>query len=169
MRRSHVVFATVAVILAACAQSPPEDQRAGEAAAAAVDKQAIADTIRSLDQQWSDAAGSHDAQAFSSFYASDARLMAPNAPAAVGSQAIQGAASQLLADSTATVQFAPAEIRVADSGDIAWEYGTWSMTKTGGETLDNGKFVVVWTRAPDGAWKVAADIFNSDNPAPSPG
>ncbi len=160
MRRIHLVLTTAALTLVGCAQQPP---------AATVDTQAIADSLRALDRSWSDAAGRHDAQAFASFYASDARLMPPNSEAAVGSDAIVAAATQLLSDTTATVSFAPAEIHVSTSGDMAWEYGTWAMKNAAGENLDNGDFVVVWKPTATGDWKVAADIFNSNNPAPSGG
>jgi len=34
---------------------------------------------------------------------------------------------------------------------------------------DRGKFVVVWKKQADGAWKIVADIWNSDMPpAPAP-
>jgi len=33
---------------------------------------------------------------------------------------------------------------------------------------DKGKYVTVYRKQPDGKWKVVADIFNSDLPAPAP-
>ena len=55
------------------------------------------------------------------------------------------------------LSFAPEQIVVSSSGDMAMDRGTYRL---GPET---GKYVVVWRKV-DGDWKVAADIFNSDNP-----
>ena len=52
---------------------------------------------------------------------------------------------------------------------MAYEIGTYTMglDAPGGRVEDEGKYVVVWTRV-GGDWKVAADIFNSNRPAPAP-
>lgn len=170
--RSIDAAASLAVLLAfACTgpqagqQGAPADTMGGDTmAASTVDTGAIADSIRALDRQWSDAAGRRDAQAFAGFYAQDGVLMPPNMEAASGPDAIQQTASQLLADSTTTLSFAPSDVRVADSRDMAWEHGTWQVKDASGNDLDHGKFVVVWKRGEDGSWKVAADIFNSNQP-----
>lgn len=140
---------------------------AGDSATAAATR-AAADTIRSLDEQWSTAAGRHDAQAFTAFYAADGMIMPPDMPAATGSDAIQKLVSGLLADTTTTLSFQPVDVHVAASNGMAWEHGTWAMTTAAGTPAAAGKYVVVWKRGTDGSWKVAADIFNSNAPAPAP-
>lgn len=46
---------------------------------------------------------------------------------------------------------------------MAYEIGTCKLAFDGpkGRIKDNGKYVVVWTKA-SGEWKAAADIFNSN-------
>lgn len=163
MRRTPVVLSIAVLLAVACAPQAGQQGAAGGAMASAnVDKQAIEDSIRAMDQRWSDAAGRHDAQGFAAFYADDGVIMPPNTEAAQGNDAIMAAAQGLLADTTATISFAPSEVHVADAGDMAWERGAWHAKDASGEDLDHGKFVVVWKQTTDGSWKVAADIFNSD-------
>jgi ketosteroid isomerase-like protein len=59
--------------------------------------------------------------------------------------------------------FAPEQIVVSSSGDMALDRGTYSLTiaPDGTTQTDTGKYVVVWRKI-DHEWKAAADIFNSD-------
>jgi len=53
-------------------------------------------------------------------------------------------------------------------GDWAFERGSfvWAVSPAaGGETTeDQGRFLAIWRRQPDGSWKVAHDIWNSSKP-----
>ena len=57
-------------------------------------------------------------------------------------------------------------ITVAQSGDIAFDYGTnifvWSTAN--GDMLDMGKYLIVWKKI-NGEWYVSAISFTSDAPA----
>jgi hypothetical protein len=47
--------------------------------------------------------------------------------------------------------------------DLAIESGEYEM-RVGAALVDNGKYVVVHRRQPDGSWTLGLDIFNSDRP-----
>ena len=49
---------------------------------------------------------------------------------------------------------------VSPDGNMAYDYGTTSMTLPDG-SVEPGKYLVVWVKA-DGEWKVAADMFNAN-------
>ena len=49
-------------------------------------------------------------------------------------------------------------------GDLAYQVGTYAIT--GSDSPEQGKFLNVLKRQPDGTWKVAVSIFNSDKPEP---
>jgi len=62
-------------------------------------------------------------------------------------------------------------VEVARSGDLAYIMGAYTLAmkdSQGNPVNDHGKFVEVWKKQADGKWKVEADIFNSDLPAPAP-
>ncbi len=59
----------------------------------------------------------------------------------------------------------PQEAFLAASGDLGYTFGTWEATGADAEgkpAVHTGKYLTVWRRQPDGAWKVAADIGNAD-------
>ena len=51
-------------------------------------------------------------------------------------------------------------------GNQAWVWGSFSMTMfpDTNPVEDIGSYVEIWSRRPDGSWRVALDIFNSDVP-----
>jgi ketosteroid isomerase-like protein len=66
------------------------------------------------------------------------------------------------------VTFGPTSVHESASGDLAYEVGTWAtgFDTPAGRHDDHGKYIVVWRKI-EGAWKVMADIFNSDVPPPT--
>jgi ketosteroid isomerase-like protein len=50
---------------------------------------------------------------------------------------------------------------VGISGDLGWEWGTFTVTNKSGATVDKGKYVTVYTKK-DGKWLIIRDIWNSD-------
>jgi uncharacterized protein (TIGR02246 family) len=130
------------------------------------DVAAEAEKIRALDQQWVAAVQAKDAAASAGFYAADGALLAANAPMAKGTAAVTAAWQGLLGLKNVNLTFAPTEIVVSGSGDMAYDIGTYALgfDSDNGPVKDEGKYVVVWKKV-DGGWKVAADIFNSNGPA----
>ena len=57
---------------------------------------------------------------------------------------------------------------VVVAGDWAWMRGhfTTELTPRSGEPTrrESGKHLVIWRRDPDGAWRAARDIWNTDDP-----
>lgn len=130
-------------------------------ASAAIDRD-----IRAVIPRWLDAVQRKDAAAIAEFYTPDGRFMVPNAPIAEGRAAVAGMWGHLLSLPNASLTFGPTLIEGAESGDLAYEIGTYALgfDKDGKRVEDRGKYVVVWKRL-GGAWKAAADILNSDLPA----
>ncbi len=132
-----------------------------------LDKTDEEQVIRTLDNEWVAAVARKDAAAVAAFYAPDGSVLPPNGPEARGTQAVAEFWSGLLALRNVQLTFAPTQVVVAQSGDIAYDIGTYalSFTTDKGPVKDSGKYVVVWKKVNE-HWKVAADIFNSNAPAP---
>lgn len=101
-------------------------------------------------------------------YTDDAVLMPGAQQAAVGKQAIQ----ELLAAQfeMVSVQLALTSAEVVSMGDgWAFDRGTYRSTvrfrQSGAEKSDEGNYLVLWRRQPDGSWKIARDI---DSPSSTP-
>jgi uncharacterized protein (TIGR02246 family) len=122
--------------------------------------------IRTQETDWLRAAQDGNAPGFASFYAEDASFMPPNGPAAHGGPAIRKAIEDLFAAGL-ILSIETSKLVAASSGDLAYSQGRYTATLNnaqGKPVEDTGKFVLVF-RKRDGAWKIVADIFNSDLPA----
>ena len=147
-----VLLAVLALVASGCA--PKVDVEADQAA------------IRTLHEQTAAASSAGDLAAL---FTDDAIVMAPNAPALVGKEAIrtwaQGLFDQFTLEETVTTE----EIQVA--GDWGFLRGTYTATttpKAGGEPQEEtGKCVHIVHRQPDGSWKNTHCIWNSDHPLPA--
>jgi uncharacterized protein (TIGR02246 family) len=131
------------------------------AAAATTDEQ----TIRDMDAEWSRAAQNKDAAKFASFYSETGSVMPFNAPIATGRAKVQEVWTQLMAKPGFSLRFAPTQVEVAKSKDMASDIGTFELKLNdaqGAPMTIPGKYVVVWKKQKGGAWRVEADIFNSD-------
>lgn len=162
MYAAKTVYASclaVVLFLAACGQQAPPDTRAADAA-----------TIKDLDSQWSKKAAANDVEGTMSFYTDDASMLPPNAPIAIGSQAIRSMWATFLIPGN-SVSWEASKVEVARSSDLAYSTGVYQFTgkdAQGKPESDHGKYLEVWKKQADGKWKVVADTYNSDLPAAPP-
>jgi uncharacterized protein (TIGR02246 family) len=104
-----------------------------------------------------------DAGALASVYAPDGRLLPPGAPAATG-VAIEHFWQGVLDSGITGVSLET--LSFDEQGDLAVEEGHYTL-RAGDQVADDGTYVVVHRRQPDGTWRYAIDIFNSDRAAPA--
>ena len=172
MRSSALVLLA---LVAACQSGPraeAESSGAGSPAAAparlsAEDEKAI----RDADVAWAKAATAGDAAALTAFYAGDAVLMPPGSPALRGTDEI----NKFFTGMTGAYS-TPFELKTAaveGRGDLAISTGDYSVTLTpkqkGAKPLptEEGKYLGVMKKQPDGSWKLIYDMWNT-NAAPKP-
>jgi len=120
--------------------------------------------VRDADEQWSKVAGAKDLDKTVSFYADDAVVLPPNQTAVTTKDGIRNLWKGFL-DSLTDISWKTTRVETAKSGDMAYLIGTYEMTMKDG-TKDKGKYCEVWKKQADGKWKVSADMFSSDLPAP---
>ena len=153
---STLAVASLGLLLASCAtEVGPTFTEADRAAIEAATEEAMA------------ISSTRDQTAYvEHYYTSDAVVMPPNGEAIRGRDA-------LIAFNEA---FPPYEdlhfthVKVDGAGDLAYVYANYRMVMAAAEgeepAEDHGKYIEIWRRQPDGGWKVALDIFNSDLPLP---
>lgn len=133
------------------------------AASGVIHAQARTDPVLDkLAVEFAAAYNAHDAAKVASFYADDAVLMTPNEPMVKGRGSIEKYYQEEFARGAVRLRLKPLESVV--TGDRAFEAGT--ATATLGPFSDDGKYIVVYKRIGRG-WKIAYDIFNSDQHEPS--
>jgi uncharacterized protein (TIGR02246 family) len=153
------IVAAGLLVLAGCAKpaTAPDTTAADEAA------------IRAVNPEWFAAHQAGDADRLAALYAEDAVLSVPGAPPVRGRPAIREAFAAEVAAMTAAGlknnQGASPEFGV--SGDLGWEWNTFTVTDQAGATVDTGKYVTVYARR-DAKWLIIRDIWNSDTPPAAP-
>jgi ketosteroid isomerase-like protein len=130
---------------------------------------ATADEIEALrrrDREWVEAIARKDLGAIEHLYAEDAHFLPTGAPRVQGRARIRDSWRAMLEDpGFRSLSFAPVEIAVAKSGELAYDVGDYELrsVRGGAEVVEKGKYVVVWKNI-GGTWQVAADIFNPNEP-----
>jgi uncharacterized protein (TIGR02246 family) len=144
--------AAILLVVAAAACTPRADLDAERAA------------IAMADSAWLAAVQAGDVDSALSFWAEDARVIAPGEPPYIGRDAIR----QMLLDGVATPGFSvtweTTEIVAAPSGDFAYSFGTNAFTvptPDGALATLEGQGVVVWRKGEDGRWRCVVDIWNA--------
>jgi ketosteroid isomerase-like protein len=126
--------------------------------------------LRDADNQWSKAVGAHDLEKTIAFYSGDAIVLPPNGPSITTKDGIHDMWKQILGDMT-SMSWTATRVEVAKSGELGYVTGTYELTikDASGELInDKGKYLEVWKKQTDGAWKCGADMFSSDLPASAP-
>jgi ketosteroid isomerase-like protein len=113
------------------------------------------------------ALNSGDADAWVAQFTEDGLQMPPNAPANIGMAMIGIWSNALLDHFQVEFSLAVDEIRV--SCDWAFERGGYTIgmiAAAGGSAMqDSGKYITIYQKCPAGTWRMARDIWNSNNPA----
>jgi uncharacterized protein (TIGR02246 family) len=151
-----------ACIVLACNTAPqpapaPPDTRAADEAA-----------IRKVDTSWVQAAQLKQADLWLAFYSDDAVVLPPNDKMSTTKEAIRKVLDDMLSLPGLTISWQQTKVEVAQSGDLAYAYGTYELTFNGpkGKPItDTGKILEIWKKQPDGNWKCAIDTWSSDLPA----
>lgn len=127
--------------------------------------------IRAINQEAAAAHGAGDAVRWASLFTADGVLLPEGAPAVTGRDSLVAFARAFYAANRVTVTIEPMEIEVAGDWGFSRDRVSGTLTpKAGGASIPMvAKQIVIWRRQPDGSWKAARVIFNSDQPpAPRP-
>jgi len=116
-------------------------------------------------RQFEEAFARGDAAGCASVYTDDAKILPPDSPALTGKQAAQGLWQSIIDMGVKGISLQTLELE--EMGDAAIERGaaTIDIQGEGGQTMQaSAKFIVLWRRQSDGAWKWHWDCFNFDAP-----
>ena len=121
--------------------------------------------IRSADSAFMAAANAGDADQIAEVYAEDGSLLAPNLPPQKGRDAVRAFWGGFL--DAYTVRFEIASDTIEGRGDLAYNQGHYRFTavpKAKGVpgVADEGKFLEILKKQPDGSWKYVVDMYSSN-------
>jgi ketosteroid isomerase-like protein len=102
-----------------------------------------------------------DSSLFIARYAKDCWIMPPNAPALCGEDApLEFFKTAYHTFGLRNGKFITIDV-FGDGGEFVTEEGFWQSFNADNKLFDNGKFLVLWKKTPDG-WKMFRDSFSSD-------
>lgn len=130
------------------------------------DSPAALQEISELHSQYLKAFNAKDAPGVAATYSVDAMLMPPNTPAIKTRTAIQFYMSNMFTQEASGLLLNPTENVVM--GNYGYTVGYYTAVDAKGVTVDHGKFMEILSHDQDG-WRIYRDIYNSDNPLPTPG
>ena len=103
----------------------------------------------------------NDPSIFVNRYAKDACIMAPNSPAGCGTEAITNFFNGAYNDyGLRGGKFITTAV-YGDGKEYVTEEGFWQSFDASGKLFDDGKFLVLWKKTPEG-WKMFRDSFSSN-------
>ncbi len=124
----------------------------------------VTEALQAADAEFVAAFSRGDAAAIAGLYTEDAQLLPPNSDFVSGPAAIQEFWRAVMDAGVAEARLTLEEAE--GSGDTAFEVGRYSLHDTGGNAIDDGKYIVIWKRT-QGRWRLHRDIWNSSRPAVS--
>ncbi len=143
------------------AAEPPARARASGAAAA----------LMAVDARFAALVAEKGFAAFAEFFADDAVYLPMYEPLLEGREAIMSSFRPLIDDPTVRLTWKPLRADIAKSGDLGWTTGSYEVTakdKAGDTFVRHGKYVTIWRKQADGAWKAVLDGGNPDEPPAPP-
>ena len=151
----------VGLIVASCGS----ERRAPESAAVeSPASEADEAAIKGVQLREAQAIKEKDAAGLLALFESDLVVMPPNEPPIVGKAALRSWFLRVTDQFSIDLDFSVEEVRV--TGDWAFERFSFRRTTTptggGDPTTARGKGIHVFRRQSDGSWKIARDIWNSD-------
>ena len=121
------------------------------------------EALHTLQKQVDAAIIGGDTDRYLSMLSDDAVLMPPDGPPIVGKAQIR-AWSKEMSKRLRIQTYAPVDEEVVVAGDWAFRRSgfVWTAVLDGQPINDSGKFIIIYKRENDGAWRVARDIWNGN-------
>ena len=117
--------------------------------------------IDSVNDRFMNLFARRDAAGVAALYTEGGRLLPPNGDVVTGRAGIEGFWRGAMAMGIASAGLETVELD--DLGATAIEIGRYTLVAADGESLDHGKYLVVWKRDGDD-WRLHRDMWNSSDP-----
>ena len=149
--------------LTGCNQAPRAE------APAKVDTAAVERELKNNEAQWEKDYAAKDVDKLAGHYAEEAALANPGMALAVDDVARKLLITQFVADPNLKISFGSDRIGVAQSGELAYTRGHYTMTFTDTATkqpkTETGSYLTVYRKQSDGSWKAIEDFITPGAPA----
>jgi len=160
-----IVLVVAAAALQGCASKAEQPAAAGQAN---TEKDVAA--INAVQDREIATVAAASADSLLAVVANDAEYMPPDEPAVRGHDALKKWAENMFSQGSFSGRYTSSDVTVSGDLAVARYVGELTMTpKAGGAPVtERLKGIHVMKRQPDGSWKIAQDVWNSDAPAGPP-
>lgn len=127
--------------------------------------------LKKADIEFARATAERRLEGFSSFLTEEVMSIRPNSPVVKGRQALADRWAAMLNNPATFITWQPLEAVISADGRMGFTVGSYEITKSGGKgkpVSATGKYVTIWGKQPDGAWKVVYDSGVQDAPPLKP-
>lgn len=127
------------------------------------------EAVRAADAALQKAVAANDLNSIVSFYADNAILMPAAEPLIRGKEAITKEWEHILAIPNIQTKSKLVRVEASSANDLAYTMGVYRsrmMGEDGEIVTEPGKWLSVWKKQPDGAWRVVVETYNTDIPPP---
>jgi uncharacterized protein (TIGR02246 family) len=133
----------------------------GRAVGPAASPQSLLQTDRDFAAAVADAAPAERAAVWASWFAADGRQLIPGR-VVEGREAVAALMAPVFADTAYTLHWEPDHAEIGGGGDLGWTTGRYRSRAGGDSRARTGRYLTIWRRTPDGAWRVALDTGTPD-------
>ncbi|UCG76909.1 MAG: SgcJ/EcaC family oxidoreductase [Gemmatimonadota bacterium] len=161
------LYAVAFLFLLGAACGPPAEQ-AEPSGGAAASTEADVEAIAAVMDSWAAALNAEDADAMMMLHTEGTLQLPPHEPATQGKEAVRAWFDVMFAAEGAPVfSIQTDEVRVSGDWAVARGSYSWSVPTEEGTMTVPGKWMIVFEREADGAWRAANTIWNLDVPEPA--
>ncbi len=121
----------------------------------------VSGSIAAVNEEFMKKFNSGDAAGLAGLYTDSAQFLAPNCEIISGKQGIKALLQGMMNSGIKTIELKTAEID--SGGNKAFEVGKYVLKTEGGQTADQGKYMVSW-KLENGKWKMHRDMINTSLP-----
>jgi ketosteroid isomerase-like protein len=126
-----------------------------------VDRAKEGQALRQFEADWAKELPNKDLAKETARYGPDALLVVPGQPPVKGPDGIGASMAGAWKDPNFSLTFAPDDVTVSKSGDMAYTVGHYTETETDAATkakaTHTGQYITVYTKDDKGAWKAQID------------
>jgi uncharacterized protein (TIGR02246 family) len=148
---------TLAIVLGVgCAPSPAPVEPE-------VDLEAEKSAVMQADRDFAAATAANGIEGWLSYFADDGAMLPATDEVVRGHESIRTLMAAGFANPDFTITWTPEFAEVSRAGDLAYTYGTYESGVSDPEEtamLTRGRYVTIWRKNSQGAWKVVLDIGN---------
>ena len=165
-RKTFGTAVLLCLLAVACAPPAEQEEPSGEQA---MTTEADVAAIRDVMDRWTIALNTEDTDAMLALLTEDTQHLGPNEPALRGHAAVGSWFDAMFAEEGAPVfSIETTDVRVASDWAVGQGVYSWTVPAEGGEEMTvPGKWMILFERGADGAWRAASTIWNLDVPEPS--